>query len=112
MKIVSYLIGNKNHPTVDEIYSALKPSMPTLSKTTVYSTVKLLVDKGFLLPLFIDENEVRYDPDVSVHAHFKCRKCGDLHDVQASVQKIYNKEGHLIENTHIYFTGICFHCKK
>ena len=33
--IMNYLIEHRTHPTVDEIYTALSPSIPTLSKTTV-----------------------------------------------------------------------------
>ena len=39
--IMNYLIEHRTHPTVDEIYTALSPSIPTLSKTTVYNTCLL-----------------------------------------------------------------------
>ena len=35
MAVMEYLMTHRTHPTVDEIYTALHPSMPTLSKTTV-----------------------------------------------------------------------------
>ena len=44
--IMNYLIEHRTHPTVDEIYTALSPSIPTLSKTTVYNTLKLLSEQG------------------------------------------------------------------
>ena len=44
--VYSYLIEKKNHPTVDMIYSDLHPTMPTLSKTTVYNTLKLFIENG------------------------------------------------------------------
>ena len=44
--IMNYLIEHRTHPTVDEIYTALSPSIPTLSKTTVYKTLKLLSEQG------------------------------------------------------------------
>ncbi|HPK44931.1 MAG TPA: transcriptional repressor, partial [Spirochaetota bacterium] len=46
LKILEYLDQNRSHPTVDEIYSALLPLIPTLSKTTVYNTVSLFVQQG------------------------------------------------------------------
>ena len=49
LAIYSYLLEKKNHPTVDMIYSDLHPSMPTLSKTTVYNTLKLFIEKMYLL---------------------------------------------------------------
>ena len=38
--IMEYLMEHRTHPSADEIYTALSPSMPTLSKTTVYNTLK------------------------------------------------------------------------
>ena len=37
--IMEYLMEHRTHPSADEIYTALSPSMPTLSKTTVYNTL-------------------------------------------------------------------------
>ena len=40
--IMEYLMEHPIHPSADDIYTALSPSMPTLSKTTVYNTLKLV----------------------------------------------------------------------
>ena len=53
--VMDYLLKNRTHPTIDEIYSALSPSMPTLSKTTVYNTLNLFLEKGAVQQLVIDE---------------------------------------------------------
>ena len=55
--IMNYLIEHRTHPTVDEIYTALSPSIPTLSKTTVYNTLKLLSEQGAAQTLTIDERQ-------------------------------------------------------
>ena len=78
LAVMDYLVTHKTHPTVDEIYSALAPSIPTLSKTTVYNTLKLFVENGVTQMLTIDEQNSRYDADVSPHAHFLCAKCGKV----------------------------------
>ena len=41
--VMDYLMTHRTHPTVDEIYHALEKQIPTLSKTTVYNTLKLFV---------------------------------------------------------------------
>ncbi|MCB0402432.1 MAG: transcriptional repressor, partial [Flavobacteriales bacterium] len=46
IKIFEYLHENRQHPTVDTIYKDLVGHIPTLSKTTVYNTLKLFVDNG------------------------------------------------------------------
>ena len=68
--IMNYLIEHRTHPTVDEIYTALSPSIPTLSKTTVYNTLKLLSEQGAAQTLTIDERNTCYDADTSPHGHF------------------------------------------
>ena len=76
MAIMDYLMAHRVHPTADEIYNALYPTMPTLSKTTIYNTMKLFTEQGAVKALVIDEKNVRFDIDTSSHAHFMCLECG------------------------------------
>ena len=55
INVLKYIIENKNHPSVDVIYRALVNTIPTLSKTTVYNTLKLLTEKRIISVLHIDE---------------------------------------------------------
>ncbi|KAA6323417.1 Peroxide-responsive repressor PerR, partial [termite gut metagenome] len=59
--IMEYLLEHTTHPTVDEIYTKLFPVMPTLSKTTIYNTLKLLSEQGAIQMITIDEKNVRFD---------------------------------------------------
>ena len=55
IKIFQYLVENKNHPTVDMIYKALCTEIPTLSKTTVYNTLNLFIEKqAAFIPLWLE----------------------------------------------------------
>ena len=81
IKIFQYLVENKNHPTVDMIYKALCTEIPTLSKTTVYNTLNLFIEKKIVNVIVIEENETRYDSVMAVHGHFKCEKCGKIYDI-------------------------------
>ena len=56
--IMDYLLKNHTHPTVDEVYVALCKVIPTLSKTTVYNTLRLFSEHGAALMLTIDEKKV------------------------------------------------------
>ncbi|NLW25350.1 MAG: transcriptional repressor [Clostridia bacterium] len=112
IKIFEYLIKNKNHPKVETIFQELVQEIPTLSKTTVYNTLKLFLEKGIVQPILIEENEVRYDADITTHAHFKCEKCGEVYDfrVNLSQLKIEGLEEFQVKESHIYFKGICKKC--
>ena len=73
--IMDYLLNHKTHPCIDEIYTALCKEIPTLSKTTVYNTLKLFVEHGAAKMLTIDEKNACFDGDVHPHAHFQCKVC-------------------------------------
>lgn len=114
MAVMNYLLTHMTHPTVDEIYTALSPDMPTLSKTTVYNTLNLFLEKGAVHMLTIDERNTRYDADISHHAHLRCRMCNrvyDLRDVQPELFALPRMEGFNIESAEISYIGVCPECK-
>jgi Fe2+ or Zn2+ uptake regulation protein len=111
---MNFLLKNRIHPTIDEIYSALSPNMPTLSKTTVYNTLDLFVEKGAVRALAIDERNARYDVDISAHAHFICRSCGKVHDifnVNPTYFQLPQSDKFQIDAVEISYSGICDVCK-
>ena len=112
IKIFEYLYKNREHPTVETIYSYLVEEIPTLSKTTVYNTLKLFIDNGITHNVTIEDNEVRYDAIMEEHAHFKCNTCGNVFDVEIdlSALKIKEKKSFQIEKTNIYLKGKCNKC--
>ena len=114
--VLEYLMEHRTHPTVEEIYQALQPQIPTLSKTTVYNTLRLFTEKGAALQLTIDEKKVCFDADTSAHAHFLCRSCGKVYDVklhQPDLQAVADiPEGFTVEQTDLYFHGICPCCQQ
>lgn len=112
MKIFEYLLDNKTHPTVDEIYKALSPEIPTLSKTTVYNTLNLFMEKKIARVIIIEENETRYDVDMGDHGHFKCESCKKVFDVPFQIENLDIKglKDFKINEYHIYFKGICPAC--
>ena len=111
--IMQYLLEHVNHPDADRIYIDLVPSIPTLSKTTVYNTLKLFYDKKAVSMLFIDDKNVRYDGHTHSHAHFRCKKCVTIYDVpleESDMPKCVNSTEFKTEETHVYFFGICKKC--
>lgn len=112
IKIFEYLYNEKNHPTADVIYKNLVTKIPTLSKTTVYNTLKLFVDKGISSTLTIEDNEVRFDADTTSHGHFKCNNCHDIYDVEIdySALKLDAINDFKVDETHIHLKGKCNKC--
>ena len=114
VKILEYLRNYKTHPTADMIYQAIVDEIPTLSKTTVYNTLKTLTEKGILVALSLFENEERYEYNTNPHIHFKCIKCRKIYDISKKFECLKNKKigGHKVVEHHINLKGICENCLK
>jgi Fe2+ or Zn2+ uptake regulation protein len=112
IKVFEYLLNTKEHPTVDDIYRALVDEIPTLSKTTVYNTLNLFIEKQIAVVIVIEENETRYDVEMNFHGHFKCEKCGKVSDVDIDPEVINfdSLNEFQINEHHLYFKGICKDC--
>jgi len=112
--VMEYLMQNKTHPTADVIFNDLHPKIPTLSKTTVYNTVKLLTEQGAILSINIDERNQRYDGDVSQHAHFRCMGCDCIYDIPINDLQVShskkNTDDFVITETQLYYRGFCKKC--
>jgi Fe2+ or Zn2+ uptake regulation protein len=113
LAIMHYLRTNRTHPTADEIYEAVRKQVTTLSKTTVYNTLKLFVDRGAAITIGIDEKNARFDGYMEPHAHFRCKKCGKIIDLDIDIEKFMpeNFDGQ-IEEAYFYLKGLCGNCSK
>jgi len=80
LRIFNALAGTKEHPSAETIYRELLPEIPSLSRTTVYSTLALFTRHGLAVQIPIDGEEMRYDADTSEHGHFRCSSCGKVFD--------------------------------
>ena len=112
LKVLEYLYNNRCHPTVDQIYTSLHGELPTLSKTTVYNTLRVLAESGLVRVITIDDNETRYDIDIEDHGHFRCDSCGEIYDFAVDIGSINwgELEGFKINAKNIYFNGVCPDC--
>ncbi len=96
------------------IYEDLIEEIPTLSKMTIYNTMKSFVDKNLIRLITIEENETRYDADMSPHGHFKCKSCGIIQDVFDSQIADLHLEipGAEIDHLDVFVYGKCKACSK
>lgn len=114
IRILEYLLDRKNHPTVDMIYQELSKDMPTLSRTTVYNTLNSFLENGVVRLIGIDEQEMRYDADITAHAHFRCDHCKNIFDLKLDTSQMSHEglEDYEIREMQLYIKGLCPDCKK
>ncbi len=112
--IMNYLLMHPIHPTVDKVYQDLCDQIPTLSRTTVYNTLRLLAEHNAAQMITIDDHHVCYDGNINPHVHFICKKCGkiiDLFDEKAPhIRKHTTSDGNIVEEEQLYYRGLCAEC--
>lgn len=115
LSIMDYLLTHFTHPTVEEVYQGLCHEIPTLSRTTVYNTLRLFSEHNIAQMITIDEHRVCYDGNVKPHVHFYCKRCGkiiDLFDEKAPTVKRKVIDGNIVEEEQLYYKGICAECAE
>ena len=79
--VYQYLDAHRIHAPAEAIYEALVQQFASVSRTTIYNSIRALLDGGLIRTVMIEGDFVRYDANVSAHSHFKCRRCGGVFDV-------------------------------
>jgi Fur family peroxide stress response transcriptional regulator len=110
--ILEYIVKNKNHPSAEMIFKQISKKIPTLSRTTVYNTLNLFVERGILTTLNTGDSESHFDVMDKPHAHFLCSVCGGIIDLHIDMPFFSEKyiNGHKTEEIKVQFTGICSKC--
>lgn len=113
--IKTCLMGRKDHPTADALYTSIREQFPNISLGTVYRNLNLLVELGEVRKLSCGDGIDHFDFDTSPHYHFVCRSCGKIMDIPMTAAKNLEKEAEkhvpgTIEDHTILFYGCCDSC--
>lgn len=112
LAVYEYVWQHQNHPDAATIRDALIDRFPTLSLTTIYSTLKSLTEVDLLREVNIDPVNVRYDiAECCEHGHFRCAKCGRIIDFplppRADIPLLHSMK---VTGYDIYVSGVCDQC--
>jgi Fe2+ or Zn2+ uptake regulation protein len=112
IKILQFILDSEHHCSADLIYQELVHEIPTLSKTTVYNTLSLFVEKKIISSFTIDNTELLYEHSNKPHAHFQCNVCKNIFDVklESPLFEMNEIEFNKVEQVNIYIKGICKEC--
>lgn len=105
------------HPTVTEVFQAVRRNLPTVSIDTVYRTLWTFSDLGLLHPVTTQGEAVRFDADLHPHHHFTCTRCGsttdfrnaalDALEIPEEARRLGAVSGYIVE-----VRGICSRCAE
>ena len=72
------------HTSAEELARASAERLPGLSLPTVYATLELFEDLGLVRRVDAG-GPALFDPRPEPHAHFSCRRCGVVGDIDVAV---------------------------
>ncbi len=107
------LAQTREHPSAETIYARLKPEYPDLSLGTVYRNLALFLEEGEAVRVATVAGQDRYDGCTRPHAHFVCRRCGQVIDVETPLPDpaAFGRDmPGRVRDYSLTFYGVCDHC--
>ena len=83
LAVYDHLTREQGHPTAEEVYNAVRVTIPRISLATVYKSLEALVATGVASKLTAGDGDTcaRYDARRDLHYHFRCLRTGAVHDL-------------------------------
>ncbi len=113
--ILEFLLATDSHPTAEEIYKQVKIKFPGVSLGTIYNTLNMLKEHGFILELPCGDMSSRFDGNPINHYHVMCKVCGKVVDFHSELinmdAMVAEKTGFNIYTHNLVFYGVCPQCQ-
>jgi Fe2+ or Zn2+ uptake regulation protein len=81
-EVYRFLMGERTHPTANEVFMRIKETLPHVSLATVYNCLEALVQHKIVRQVNFDREPSRYCPNLDEHGHFHDETTGKIHDVK------------------------------
>ena len=117
LAIYQVLASTDAHPSAEDVYRRVKPSVPSLSLGTVYRTLELFENHGLVSRLYAGGDEARFDANLEPHHHLVCVRCHRVIDFQDARLEELPLEGAAPAGFHVQahridFLGLCQRCQQ
>jgi Fur family ferric uptake transcriptional regulator len=117
--IFERVFDTHQHFTADELYGWIRAGEKSGSRATVYRTLALLVDGGFLESLDVGAGELRYEHVLGHrhHDHMVCLGCGRIEEffderIEALQEEACRAKGFEMESHNLRLFGLCRTCTR
>lgn len=112
--ILRQLLGNRNHPTAEEIYRSVCRIYPNVSLATIYNTLNMLIELGEINELNACNGNRRFDPNLHPHDHAVCVTCGRVFDVARyhsnGTEVLAMGKSFDVDSLETFYRGKCWIC--
>lgn len=111
------ILGRPDHPTAEQLFRAVKKTLPQISRMTVHRILGTFVSLGLVDKTCHPGSAARFDPNLGQHHHLVCMECGRIMDIEdprlnrLPLPKVSPREFQ-IEDYHVHFRGRCAACAR
>ncbi len=116
LAIIDILSCDKNHPGARTVFLKARESIPDISMSTVYYTLKLLKEEGLIKELEFYEQENRYESNMTDHVDLICAECGKIENFDGGISlsraSIEASTGFKAHKMRFEYYGLCKECSN
>jgi len=115
LEIFREVAESRDHPDAEAVFRGVQARLPTVSLDTVYRTLKMLTELGFIATLGPRQESLRFDANKEPHHHYVCVKCGKIQDVTSNLLDVESVERFVssfgsVQTAQIEVRGLCNTC--
>lgn len=113
--VFRFLCGTVDHPTADEVFTAVRGQISDISLATVYKALETLVTCNLAVKLTNGDGSARYDARTDDHFHARCLRCGSVRDVEGKglppeIPEVRPSDGFHVSGYRLEVIGYCAAC--
>ena len=88
LRIAGVMLAAPQHLSADQVLAEVNRHGSSVSKATVYNTLRLFTRLGLLREVIVDPNRVFHDSTMHAHHHFYNPATGELIDIPADQLRV------------------------
>jgi Fur family transcriptional regulator, peroxide stress response regulator len=82
LAVIGALLASENHPSAEEICTAVRRKHPHISSATVHRILEQFCEVGEARKVTLLHDVARFDGNVEPHHHVLCIRCRRVHDIE------------------------------
>lgn len=116
--LIRHIFSSHKHFDADELVAELRKSEANVSRSTVYRTLRLLVDSGLLREFRLSNRSVyEHDFGYPSHDHIHCTQCDAIvefrNDEIRKIRELVGQEhGFRADSHRLVIEGVCRDCQR
>jgi Fur family ferric uptake transcriptional regulator len=118
-EVLREILEVEDHFDVDTLYFRLKNKNSKISKASIYRTLPLLIEAGYIQEVYKQAGHSYYEVTFNKlpHLHFICISCGRVDEVMDPrlnqlIKEHEQEKNYKLLSYHLEIFGVCSNCKE